>query len=88
MVRQHESDHAGLLAAFVRVVVPEMNYVGERQQLYRHATDRVATDGADAIRTYCDVNDATSIGLDGLDPFGAQPTEADRDRYDHTGKVL
>jgi hypothetical protein len=70
-------------------VVPEMHYVGEREQLYRYATNRVSSDGPDAIQTYCDVNNATSIdGLEGLDPFGAQPTTADRTRHDHTGKVL
>ena len=70
-------------------VVPEMDYVGERQQLYRYATSRAATDGPDAILTYCDVNNATSInGLDGLDPFGSSPNATDRDRHDHAGKVL
>jgi hypothetical protein len=70
-------------------VVPEMRYVGERQQLYRYATNRIATEGPDVIRTYCDVNNATSIdGLDGLDPFDADVAAADRDRHDHTGKVL
>lgn len=70
-------------------VVPEMRYVGERQHLYRYATNRVATDGPDAIRTYCDVNNASSIdGLEGLDAFGADVAAADRDRHDHTGRVL
>ncbi|MCC5948532.1 MAG: pyridoxamine 5'-phosphate oxidase family protein [Nitriliruptoraceae bacterium] len=70
-------------------VVPEMRYEGERQQLYRYAADRVATDGPLAIRTYCDVNNAASIdGLTGLDAFGPTVTEQQRTRHDHRGKVV
>lgn len=70
-------------------VVPQMRYVDERDQLYRYAERRLATDGPDAIRTYCDVNNATSIdGLPGLDPLTTHVTDAQRSRHGHQGKVL
>ena len=51
-------------------VVPEMEYVRDREQLSRRAEVRIRKHGADAIRDYCDVNNAESIdGLTGIDPL-------------------
>jgi len=51
-------------------VVPRMDYVGERDQLYRYAENRLRKEGADAVRAYVSANNASSIdGLDGLDPL-------------------
>jgi hypothetical protein len=51
-------------------VVPRMDYVGERDQLYRYAENRVRKLGEDAVREYVSVNNAESIdGLTGLDPL-------------------
>ena len=51
-------------------VVPRMDYVGERDQLYRFAENRVRKLGEDAVREYVSVNNAESIdGLAGLDPL-------------------
>lgn len=73
-------------------VVPEMTYVGERRVLYAHAAGKVRRDGPDAVRDYCDVNNAASIdGLVGLDPFGDGPDGPDgaaRERHRHEGRVL
>lgn len=70
-------------------VVPEMRYVGERDQLYRYASARLSSDGPDAIRDYCDVNNAASIdGLVGLDPFDGEVDDATRRRHHHEGRVL
>jgi hypothetical protein len=53
-------------------VVPRMDYVGERDQLYRYAENRVRKLGEDAVREYVSVNNAESIdGLTGLDPLVA-----------------
>ena len=53
-------------------VVPRMDYVGERDQLYRFADNRVRKLGEDAVREYVSVNNAESIdGLEGLDPLVA-----------------
>jgi hypothetical protein len=53
-------------------VVPRMDYVGERDQLYRYAENRVRKMGAEAVREYVSVNNAESIdGLVGLDPLVA-----------------
>jgi hypothetical protein len=53
-------------------VVPRMDYVGERDQLYRFADNRVRKLGADAVQEYVSVNNAESIdGLVGLDPLVA-----------------
>jgi hypothetical protein len=62
-------------------VVPQMDYVGERDQLYRYAENRLRKEGEDAVRAYVTVNNAESIdGLDGLDPLvdGAAPVTAGR----------
>jgi hypothetical protein len=51
-------------------VVPRMEYVGERDQLYRYAENRLRKEGEDAVRAYVTANNAASIdGLDGLDPL-------------------
>ena len=53
-------------------VVPRMDYVGERDQLYRYAENRVRKLGEDAVREYVSANNAESIdGLTGLDPLVA-----------------
>jgi hypothetical protein len=62
-------------------VVPRMDYVGERDQLYRYAENRLRKEGEDAVRAYVTSNNAASIdGLDGLDPLvdGAVPVSAGR----------
>jgi hypothetical protein len=51
-------------------VVPRMDYVGERDQLYRYAENRLRKEGPDAVRAYVTANNAESIdGLEGLDPL-------------------
>jgi hypothetical protein len=51
-------------------VVPQMDYVGERDQLYRYAENRVRKLGEDAVREYVSANNAESLdGLTGLDPL-------------------
>jgi hypothetical protein len=51
-------------------VVPRMDYVGERDQLYRYADNRIRKEGADAVRAYVSENNAESLdGLEGLDPL-------------------
>ena len=45
-------------------VVPRMDYVGERDQLYRYADNRLRKEGQDAVRAYVSENNAESI--DGL----------------------
>ena len=53
-------------------VVPRMDYVGERDQLYRYAENRMRKLGDDAVREYVSTNNAESIdGLTGLDPLVA-----------------
>jgi Pyridoxamine 5'-phosphate oxidase len=53
-------------------VVPRMDYVGERDQLYRYAENRVRKLGEDAVREYVSAHNAESIdGLTGLDPLVA-----------------
>jgi hypothetical protein len=53
-------------------VVPRMDYVGERDQLYRFADNRIRKLGADAVAEYVSANNAESIdGLAGLDPLVA-----------------
>jgi hypothetical protein len=53
-------------------VVPQMDYVGERDQLYRYADNRLRKLGEDAVREYVSANNAESIdGLTGLDPLVA-----------------
>jgi hypothetical protein len=63
-------------------VVPTMDYIGERDQLYRYADNRLRKEGADAVRAYVSANNAESIdGLDGLDPLvdgTAAPVSAGR----------
>ena len=51
-------------------VVPRMDYVGERDQLYRYAENRVRKLGSEAVLEYVSVNNAESLdGLTGLDPL-------------------
>jgi hypothetical protein len=51
-------------------VVPRMDYVGERDQLYRYADNRLRKEGPEAVRAYVSANNAESIdGLTGLDPL-------------------
>jgi pyridoxamine 5'-phosphate oxidase-like protein len=51
-------------------VVPRLDYVGERDQLYRYAENRLRKEGSDAVRAYVTANNAESIdGLEGLDPL-------------------
>jgi hypothetical protein len=51
-------------------VVPRMDYVGERDQLYRYADNRIRKLGEDAVRAYVTENNAVSLdGLAGLDPL-------------------
>jgi hypothetical protein len=51
-------------------VVPRMDYVGERDQLYRYADNRLRKEGPEAVRAYVSANNASSIdGLTGLDPL-------------------
>ena len=51
-------------------VVPRMDYVGERDQLYRYAENRIRKEGSDAVQAYVTANNAESIdGLEGLDPL-------------------
>jgi hypothetical protein len=55
-------------------VVPRMDYVGERDQLYRYADNRLRKEGEDAVRAYVSVNNAESLdGLTGLDPLVESP---------------
>jgi Pyridoxamine 5'-phosphate oxidase len=51
-------------------VVPRMDYVGERDQLYRYADNRIRKLGQDAVLEYVSENNAHSLdGLTGLDPL-------------------
>jgi Pyridoxamine 5'-phosphate oxidase len=51
-------------------VVPRMDYVGDRDQLYRFADNRIRKLGSDAIAAYVSENNAESVdGLVGLDPL-------------------
>jgi hypothetical protein len=51
-------------------VVPRMDYVGERDQLYRYADNRIRKLGEDAVLEYVSSNNARSLdGLTGLDPL-------------------
>jgi hypothetical protein len=53
-------------------VVPRMDYVGERDQLYRYADNRIRKLGRDAVLEYVSENNAESLdGLTGLDPLVA-----------------
>jgi Pyridoxamine 5'-phosphate oxidase len=55
-------------------VVPRMDYVDERDQLYRYADNRLRKEGPEAVRAYVSANNAESIdGLTGLDPLVASP---------------
>ena len=62
-----EVDRVGDSCGFV---VPQMDYVGERDQLYRYVDNRLRKEGEDAVRSYVTTRNAESIdGLDGLDPL-------------------
>jgi hypothetical protein len=51
-------------------VVPRMDYVGERDQLYRYADNRIRKLGEEAVLAYVSENNAESLdGLTGLDPL-------------------
>ncbi len=51
-------------------VVPRMDYVGERDQLYRYADNRIRKLGEEAVLEYVSENNAASLdGLTGLDPL-------------------
>ena len=51
-------------------VVPRMDYVGERDQLYRYAGNRIRKLGSEAVAEYVSENNAHSLdGLTGLDPL-------------------
>ena len=51
-------------------VVPRMDYVGERDQLYRFADNRLRKLGSEAVAEYVSENNAHSLdGLTGLDPL-------------------
>jgi Pyridoxamine 5'-phosphate oxidase len=51
-------------------VVPRMDYVGERDQLYRFAGNRIRKIGSEAVAEYVSENNAHSLdGLTGLDPL-------------------
>ena len=70
-------------------VVPEMEYVRDREQLFKGAEVVIRKHGADAIRDYCDVNNAESIdGLPALTPFGDDVTEDRRRTFAHEGRKL
>jgi hypothetical protein len=70
-------------------VVPEMNFVRDRRQLYKGAASTIRRHGRDAIRDYCDVNNAQSIdGLPALSPYGAQVTDEQRSTFAHEGRKL
>jgi hypothetical protein len=70
-------------------VVPLMDYQDERRQLYRTAGAWVRQRGPDAIRDYCDVNNAESIdGLPGLAPFRERVTDDQRAMHSHEGRKL
>jgi hypothetical protein len=50
-------------------VVPRMDYVGERDQLYRYADNRIRKQGPDAMRDYVAEKNAESLdGLPGVTP--------------------
>ena len=60
-------------------VVPRMDYVAERDQLYRWTDNRLRKEGPDALRAYVSANNAASIdGLDGLDPLVDDAVSASR----------
>jgi Pyridoxamine 5'-phosphate oxidase len=70
-------------------VVPEMTYVKDRTQLYRGADAIIRQHGPDAVRDYCDVNNAESIdGLPGLAPFGDGVSDELRELWAHEGRKL
>jgi hypothetical protein len=70
-------------------VVPEMTYVRDREQLFKGAATLIRKQGPDAIRDYCDVNNARSIdGLPALSPYGADVSDDQRRMYAHEGRKL
>ena len=51
-------------------VVPRMDYVRDRDQLYRFADNRIRKLGSEAVAAYVSENNAVSLdGLTGLDPL-------------------
>jgi pyridoxamine 5'-phosphate oxidase-like protein len=70
-------------------VVPEMAYVRDRQQLFNGAASSIRRHGPDAIRDYCDVNNAQSIdGLPALSPHGGRVSDEQRRTFAHEGRKL
>jgi hypothetical protein len=70
-------------------VVPEMTFVGERKQLYKGAAALIRKHGPEAVRDYCDVNNAESIdALPGLSSYGATVDEGQRKTFSHHGRKL
>jgi hypothetical protein len=69
--------------------VPVMEHKAERDTLVRTARAWIRRDGDDAIRKYCDVNNARSVdGLPGLSPFEADVTAEERRTYSAEGRKL
>ena len=51
-------------------VVPRMDYVGERDQLYRYADNRTRKEGPDFVHRYVTAENGESLdGLTGIDPL-------------------
>jgi hypothetical protein len=71
--------------------VPLMAFEGERSQLFDTADAWVAKGGPEAIRDYCDINNARSIdGLAALKPFNDEDPSRPRARTarSHEGRAL
>jgi Pyridoxamine 5'-phosphate oxidase len=70
-------------------VVPEMAFVRDRRQLFKSAASSIRRHGPDAVRDYCDVNNAQSIdGLPALSPFGVPVSDEQRRTFGHEGRKL
>lgn len=70
-------------------VVPEMRYERDRQHLFKSAASAIRREGPDAIRDYCDVNNAVSVdGLPALSPFGDAVSDEQRTKLSHVGRKL
>jgi predicted pyridoxine 5'-phosphate oxidase superfamily flavin-nucleotide-binding protein len=69
--------------------VPRMAFRSERRQLHRWADARIRKGGADAMREYCDANNAESIdGLPALPPSGRGLSDERRAELAHDGRKL
>jgi hypothetical protein len=81
--------HVTRIADSCGFVVPEMAYVRRREQLFKSAASAIRRFGSDAIRNYCDVNNAESIdGIPALTPFGPSVTDEQRTTHAHHGRKL